>query len=51
MDELQFKVTQQQKDALTGEITARRPDDTNSGWTFGDEALSRYILEKFKSRY
>lgn len=68
MSELQFKVTTQQKDALAGQIVARRADDTKIEirlkrqsdrvtefrirvGTFGDEALSRYILDKIKARF
>jgi hypothetical protein len=67
MKDLEFPITKQVKDALTGNITARNArdkkidiqlkkisDDTTEisirVGTFGDENLSRVILDKIKKR-
>src|SRR5262245_842241 len=67
MKDLQYSVTKQAKDALTGDLTARTATDKkieiqlkklsdNSTeisirvGTFGDENLSRVILDKIKNR-
>lgn len=67
MKDLEFPVTKQSKDALTGHITARNASDKKIDidlkkvsdkateisirvGTFGDENLSRVILDKIKKR-
>ncbi len=66
MQDLQFPVTSQAKDALQGNLTARNANNTNISiklkyvsntsteirirvGTFGDESLSRIILNKINS--
>ena len=67
MKDLEFPITKQSKDALTGHLTARNASDkkieidlkkisdkateiTIRVGTFGDENLSRVILEKIRKR-
>ena len=67
MDDLEFKVTKQEKDALSGQLTARTAEDRriivalkrqSDGvtefhirvGTWGDENVSRLILDKIKKR-